>query len=168
MLRGDPTAPPQRDVLKQMRPIQQRVRGVCHLGESVPSFIHKAELLRRREAWGKEGWPPPLCWVWLAFLPCGPLFLNKTWEQARGCSAERERTQASPDLLGKTLSGSWQARRCGPRGPLRVWLLSALSAGPAGRVSSPSAWRLPPAPAPLGSKHFHIRQPRRWAPRLQQ
>ena len=128
--RATPTPPPQRDVLKQMRPIQQRVRGVCHLGESVPSFIHKAERLRRREAWGKEGWPPPLCWVWLAFLPCGPLFLNKTWEQARGCSAERERTQASPDLLGKTLSGSWQARRCGPRGPLRVWLLSALSAGP--------------------------------------
>lgn len=39
---------------------QQRERGVCHLGESVPSFIHKADLLRRGEAWGKEGWPPPL------------------------------------------------------------------------------------------------------------
>ena len=80
-----------------------------------------------------------LCWVWLAFLPCGGLFLNKTWEQARGCSAERERTQASPDLLGKTLSGSWQARSCGPRGPLRAWLLSALSSGPRRPVSSPSA-----------------------------
>ena len=108
---------------------QQRERGVCHLGESVPLFIHKADLLRRGEAWGKKA-GLHLCWVWLAFLPCGPLFLNKTWEQARGCSAERERTQASPDLLGKTLSGSWQARRCRPRGPLRAWLLSALSSGP--------------------------------------
>ena len=168
MLRGDPHRPTPK------RRAEADETNSTTGAWSMPSwrkcpFIHSQSRASAEEgSLGKEGWPPPLCWVWLAFLPCGPLFLNKTWEQARGCSAERERTQASPDLLGKTLSGSWQARRCGPRGPLRVWLLSALSAGPAGRVSSPSAWRLPPAPAPLGSKHFHIRQPRRWAPRLQQ